>query len=67
MIYPQSPLLILKAPTLQGFPDIFRWVVTVIGALQKAYMPYRSLMEALYTLNSPAVVSSIYLEARKTY
>ena len=31
MIYPQSPLLMLKAPTLQGFLDILRWVVTGIG------------------------------------
>ena len=35
----------------------FRWVVTVIGALQKVYIPYSSLLEALYTLNSPLVVS----------
>ena len=31
----------------------FQWVVTVLGALQKAYIPCRSLIEALYTLNSP--------------
>ena len=33
---------------------------TVIGALQKVYIPYRSLVEALYTLNSPPVVSFKY-------
>ena len=32
-------------------------VVTGIGALYKVYIPYRSLIEALYTLNSPPVVS----------
>ena len=37
--------------------DIFRRAVTVIGALKKVYIPYRSLMEALYTLNSPPVDS----------
>ena len=44
---------------LQGLvPDIFRWVVTVIGGLQKVCIPYRSLIE-LYTLNSPPVVPLI--------
>ena len=33
------------------------WVVTVIGALQKVYIPYRSPIEALYALNSRPVVS----------
>ena len=39
--------------------DESRWVVTVIGALYKVYVPYnRSLIEALFvTLNSPPVVS----------
>ena len=32
-----------------GMKDIFRW---------KVYMPSRSLIEALYTVNSPPVVSS---------
>ena len=41
----------------KGRKYIFRWVVTVIGALYKVYIPYRSLIEALYTLNSPPVVS----------
>ena len=36
---------------------MFRWVATVIGAFWKVYIPYRSLLEALYTLNSPPVVS----------
>ena len=31
--------------------DIFRWIVTVIGALFKVYIAYRSLIGALYTLN----------------
>ena len=31
--------------------------MTVVGALQTVYMPYRSLIEALYTLDSPPVVS----------
>ena len=35
----------------------FQVVVTVIGALWKVYIPYGSLIEALYTLNSPPVVS----------
>ena len=41
------------------FWDIFRWVVTVIGAAYKVYIyiPSRSRIEALYTLNSPPVVS----------
>ena len=33
--------------------DIFRWAVTVM----QVYMPSRRLMEALYSLNSPPVVS----------
>ena len=37
--------------------DMFRWVVTIIGALWMVCIPYRSLIEALYTLNSPPVVS----------
>ena len=40
-----------------GFWEMFRWVVTVMGALQKVYIPSGSLIEALYTLNSPPVVS----------
>ena len=40
--------------------DIFSWVVTVIEALYKVYIPYRSLVEALYTPNSPPVVSFNY-------
>ena len=36
---------------------MFRWVVTIIEALWKVYIPYRSLVEALNTLSSPPVVS----------
>ena len=38
----------------EASPALFsRWVVTVFGAFLKVYIPYRSLIEALYTLNSP--------------
>ena len=36
---------------------MFRWVVTVIRALWKVCIPYRSRIEALYTLNSKPAVS----------
>ena len=50
------PLLVGHIPLRQSLGH-FRWVVTAITALQKVYIPYRSLIEALYTLNSPPVVS----------
>ena len=37
-------------------------VGAIIGALQKVYTPYRSLIEALKTLNSPPVVSFNFLD-----
>ena len=39
-------------PSVLNTKCLFRWVVAVIGALQRVYRPYRSLVEALYTLNS---------------
>ena len=36
------------------------WVVTIIG---EVYIPHRGLVEALYTLNSPSVVSFNLREA----
>ena len=42
----------------------FSWVVSLIGALQKVYIPYGSHIEALYTLNSPPIVS-FHLDSNK--
>ena len=33
--------------------DIFRWTAILTGAVWKLYIPYRSRVEALYTLNYP--------------
>ena len=49
--------VLCRSSTPQSCLGHFPGVATATGAFWKVHIPYRSLVEALYTLNSPPVLS----------